>query len=321
MHNFLSWMIFLAISSLLGATGCEKRDEPIRVDFLKTVQVERPSEINAASQEELRIAIGAMVSPKETLSSYQDLLNYLALKLGKRLILVQRKTYGQINEMLGQGDVDLAFLCSGPYVAGKDKYGFELLAAPEVNGSHFYNAYLIVNRNSGLERLEDLKGRTFALTDPDSNTGYLAPAGWLKKLGTTPEEFFGSTVYTYSHDNSILAVSKGLVEGASVDGLIWDFYSKSNSEMTGKTRVIHKSEDFGIPPVVAGKHVSGDTKLAVKRALFQMREDPEGAAILDTLMIDRFVEANDSWYDSIRRTMQVTAGPTVSHDGLPKPKD
>jgi phosphonate transport system substrate-binding protein len=321
MSYFFQWIFFLATLGLLWSAGCEKRDEPIQVNFSNTVPIKRPSEINAASQEELRIAIGAMVSPKETLSSYQDLLNYLALKLGKRLVLVQRKTYGQINEMLGQGDVDLAFLCSGPYVAGKNKYGFELLAAPEVKGSHFYNAYLIVNRNSGLEGLGDLKGKTFAFTDPDSNTGYLAPIGWLKKLGTTPEEFFGSTVYTYSHDNSILAVSKGLVEGASVDGLIWDFYTNSNSEMTGKTRVIYKSEDFGIPPVVAGKHVSGDTKLAVKRALFQMREDPEGAAILDKLMIDRFVEADDSWYDSIRRTMQVTAGSTVSHHGLPKPKD
>lgn len=314
-------MILVGALTFLSVAGCGEKEVPARVDFFKTVQVERPSERKVAFQEEFRVAIGAMVSPKETLSSYQDLLNYLAAKLGKRLVLAQRKTYGEINEMLGDGDVDIAFLCSGPYVAGKDKYGFELLAAPEVAGSHFYRAYFIVNTDSGIERPEALRGKTFAFTDPDSNTGYLAPVAWLKKSVTTPEDFFGSTVFTYSHDNSILAVSRGLVDGASVDGLIWEFFNKANPDVTRRTKVIYKSEDFGIPPVVAGKSLSENAKEAIKTVLLGMREDSEGVQILDKLMIDRFVEPDDAWYDSIRWTIDLVGGRTTPHDGLPKSQD
>ncbi len=100
-----------------------------------------------------------------------------------------------------------------------------------------------------------LAARAFAFTDPDSNTGKLAPTDWLRKIGEKPETFFGSFIYTYSHDNSILAVSKGVVDGASVDGLIWEYFNKTNPEMTAKTKVILKSENYGMPPLVAAKQV------------------------------------------------------------------
>ena len=259
--------------------------------------------------------------PKESLSAYQELLDYLGEKLGKKVVLRQRKTYGEINELLGKGEVDLAFVCSGPYVAGKDKYGFELLAAPEVNGSHFYNAYLIVNKNSSFKTLEDLRGRAFAFTDPDSNTGKLAPTDWLRKIGEKPETFFGSFIYTYSHDNSILAVSKGVVDGASVDGLIWEYFNKTNPELTSKTQVILKSENYGMPPLVAAKQVPEKLKEAIKKALTGMRNDIKGAEILDRLMIDRFTDADDHWYDSIRNVLGTTVTSTEPNNGLSKPED
>ena len=43
---------------------------------------------------------------------------------------MQRKTYGEIDELLGRGEIDLAFICSGPYVAGKERFGFEFRPCP-----------------------------------------------------------------------------------------------------------------------------------------------------------------------------------------------
>ncbi|MFA6224055.1 MAG: phosphate/phosphite/phosphonate ABC transporter substrate-binding protein [Desulfomonilaceae bacterium] len=297
--------VSLTIITVLFNIGCSDQEQSKTVDFSKTVVLERP-DTREPGDNQLRIAIGAMVSPKESLSTYQELLDYLGEKLGKKVVLRQRKTYGEINELLGKGEVDLAFVCSGPYVAGKDKYGFELLAAPEVNGSHFYNAYLIVNKNSRFRTLEDLRGKAFAFTDPGSNTGKLAPTDWLRKIGEKPETFFGSFIYTYSHDNSILAVSKGVVDGASVDGLIWEYFNKTNPEMTAKTKVILKSENYGMPPFVAARQASEKTKGAVKKALLEMRNDKRGSEILDRLMIDRFTDADDHWYDSIRSVLGTT---------------
>jgi len=119
------------------------------IDFSQTIPVPRPA-AKSKQQGALRVAVGAMISPKETFVYYQQILDYISRSIGKESELIQRKTYAEINELFGKGEVDLAFICSGPYATGKEKYGFELLATPQVLGSHFYHAYLIVNKNSSI---------------------------------------------------------------------------------------------------------------------------------------------------------------------------
>lgn len=248
----------------------------------------------------LKVAIGAMISPKDTEVYYTQLLQYLGKAAEMRVELVQRKTYAEINKLLASGDIDLAFICSGPYALSTEKRAFHLLSTPQVQGRHSYQSYLIVHQDSLVRSLEDLRGKSFAFTDPDSNTGTLVPRYWLQEAGLNPSDFFKETIFTYSHDNSIFAVSKGLVDGASVDSLIWDFYAHKQPDLTVKTRIIRKSEPYGIPPVVAS-HVMGDAQRSkLQRILLNMHENDQGKGILQALLIDRFVLPKDGWYSSIR---------------------
>lgn len=299
-YRLYSQQIFLFALALILLPGCGRDNDARIVDFEKTIPVARPGE-RSSGRPSLKVAVGAMVSPKETFVYYRQLLDYLSGRLGREVELVQRKTYGEVNELIGKGQIDLAFICSGPYATGKGKYGFELLATPEVQGDHFYHSYLIVSKESTIERMEDLKGRTFAFTDPDSNTGKLVPTFWLAEMNERSETFFGKVIYTYSHDNAILAVAKGLVDGAAVDGLIWEFYQHRNPSFSSGTRVIRKSEAYGIPPVVASQSLAPEIKEPVRKILLSMHEDPEGNKILQELMIDRFVAPQEEWYDSIRQ--------------------
>jgi phosphonate transport system substrate-binding protein len=262
--------------------------------------VERPISPEPGS-ESLRVAVAAIISPKETFVYYRQLLGYIGQKLDREIEFIQRKTYAEINELLAEGQIDLAFVCSGPYVVGKEKYGLQLVATPLIQDSHFYHSYLIVNKTSEFQTLEGLRGKVFAFSDPDSNTGKLVPTYWLSQLGECPETFFSKTIYTYSHDNSILAVAKSLVDGAAVDGLIWEYYHQKNPDFTSKTRIIRKSEPYGIPPMVASSSIPYELMTQIRSLLFSMHEDPKGQAILNELMIDKFIAPNDRWYDGIRK--------------------
>jgi len=303
MRPCLVWVLAL----VLGINGCGADSDKVVVDFTKTVPVARPGE-RASPTSPLRVAVAAMISPKETFDLYRQLLAYLGRGLNKDLEFVQRKTYAEIDDLLKKSEIDLAFICSGPYVAGKERFGFESIAVPEVHGSHFYQSYLIVNKDSPYHRLEDLRGHTFAFTDPDSNTGRLVPTYWLSELKAQPETFFSRIVYTYSHDNSIMAVARNLVDGATVDGLIWEFYQQKNPTFTSKTRIIKKSEPFGIPPLVASKGLSAESKERIRQILFSMHQDPEGKRILTELMIDRFIAPQEAWYDNLRQMYRQVAG-------------
>ncbi len=279
--------------------SCKRSEEKrVAVDLSEKIQTQRDK--NNHKGQSLKIAIAAVVSPKETLKYYNEMMGYVSSKLGTPLEIIQRKTYGEINDMLENRSLDLAFVCSGPYVVGHDKFGMELLVAPMLYGKPFYQAYFIVHKESRINDIHGLRGKIFAFTDPDSNTGKLVPTYVLSKMDETPESFFRDFIFTYSHDNSIKAVSKGLVDGASVDGLIWEYYSDKKKEFVEDTRIIYKSPLYGIPPVVVHPQIPSSFKDSLKKIFLEMHKDPEGKIILSKIRIEKFIVPPDSSYDSVR---------------------
>jgi phosphonate transport system substrate-binding protein len=278
--------------------SCSGDRDATYVDFSDRMVLDR-SGYESRDSAYLKVAVGSIISAQETVVYYHQLMEYIANELGREIQLVQRKTYGEINELIGMGQIDLAFICSGPYAGGREKFGFQALAMPRVRGSHLYQAYLIVNKDSPFYKLTDLRGKIFAFTDPESNTGNLVPTYWLSKTGATPKDFFGKTIYTYSHDNSIKAVAMSLVDGAAVNGQVWEYYNHSYPAFTAKTRIIKRSQPFGNPPVVASSHVPNQMKERIRSLLLKMHLDPEGKKILDELMIDGFIAPKEECYDPI----------------------
>jgi len=310
----------LCVFIFLLCGGCGKDVDTKIIDFTDTVANPQPTEV-VIEGEPLRVAVGAMISPKETIGYYRQILDYIGRHLGKQVHLIQRKTYAEINELFGKNQIDLGFICSGPYATQKREFGFELLATPRVNDSPYYYSYLIVKKDSSIVSLEGLRGKVFAFTDPDSNTGKLVPLYWLAELRETPETFFGKTLYTYSHDNSILAVAKGLVEGACVDSLIWEYYNRKDPVFTSKTRIIKKSQAYGIPPMVASIDTPEMLRQQARQLLLSMHLDQEGQAILKELMIDRFVPGQEKWYQNIREMREAVTSMKKDPYALSEPED
>lgn len=251
--------------------------------------------------EPVKIGVAAMISPKETVRYYGQLIHYIGKKLGSRVEMVQKENYDEMDGMLEKGEVDVAFLCSGPYVKDHSKFGAELLVAPRSYGQPFYYAYIIVHKNSTIRDMAGLKGKRFAFTDPGSNTGALVPTYMVARVfNLKPEKFFSEILFTGSHDKSIEAVAKKFVDGASIDSLIYDYAVKKNPVYTSRTKIIRKSAPYGIPPVVVRRETNPALKRRIKNILLNMHNDPKGKTILDGIMVDRFIVPKDSDYNTVR---------------------
>ncbi len=256
----------------------------------------------------LRLAVAAVISPQGTFESYSALAAYLSEKLNRPVQLVQRRTYAEVNDLIENGEVDVAFVCTSAYIIGHRDFDMELLAAPQVDGETTYYSWLIVPINSQAQTLADLRGKTFAFTDPWSNSGRIYPTAMLKKMGQTPETFFSRTFYTYSHDDAIRAVANGVANGAAVDSLVYQYAIAREPELGENTKIIHRSPAFGIPPVVTSPLMRPQARAELQDILLNMAEDPNGRAALDILDIDRFVFINDFEYDSVR-DLEAQVGP------------
>jgi phosphonate transport system substrate-binding protein len=247
-----------------------------------------------------KAAISAMISPKETFIHYQNLIDYIETKINHKIELVQRETYQEVNNLIESGELDFAFICSGAYVDLSSKSKIEIIAVPQTDGKCFYQAYIITNKESKIKKFEDFKGKIFAYTDFLSNTGRLYALKRVKEIGYTDEKFFSNIIYSNAHDNSIQLVNKGLVDGATVDGLIYEFMKLNSPEYIKNTIVIEKSEYYGIPPIVA-KSDKRTLIDSLRNVLMNMDKDETGKKILHKLMIDKFVSGVDSSYNSIRK--------------------
>lgn len=303
----LPLLCWAAVIGGCGRTAESDRTPTVRVDFSRRIGAS-PDLSASASEPRLDIAVAGMMSPRQTLSYYQELLDYLGRTLNLPVAMKQRKTYQEVNDLLLNGELHAAFLCSGGYVQAGKALESEIVAAPVIRGKSTYQAYVIVRRSSPIYSFEDLRDHSFAFTDPLSNTGWLYPVSRLYALDATPSSFFSRVSYTYSHDRSIEAVARGLADGASVDGLVYDYIAQTSPDEVEDLRVVERSPEFGIPPVVASPMLDRELKEKLKVALLTMHDNANGKRILRKLEIDRFVGADARAYESIR-TMARDVGP------------
>jgi phosphonate transport system substrate-binding protein len=248
----------------------------------------------------LKVAIAAVISPQGSAESYAPLLDYLAKKLDRPVERVQRRTYSEVNDLVRNGEVDMAFVCTSSYLVGSREFGMQLLVAPQVNGEVAYRADVIVPANSPAQSFADLRGKVFAFTDPMSFSGRIYPTYLLQKMGEQPETFFDYTFLTYSHDDAIQAVASGLADGASVDNLVYDFAIKRDPGLAKRVRVIHVSPAFGMPPVVVSPSIRPQLRADLADILLHMDDDPQGRLALQALDYDRFVTVSDEDYQNAK---------------------
>lgn len=105
------------------------------------------------------------------------------------------------------GSTPLAVNCAGfvPFaMMGRD------------DDSYGYQMKIIARSGSGLETLDDLRGRTLAFTQPTSNSGYKAPAVLLAEEHDLVEGRDYHSTFSGKHDSSILGVINGDYEAAAI---------------------------------------------------------------------------------------------------------
>lgn len=297
MRHCLLWLLLV---SLLGCVSVPAQADIIHLAHLQPLPPVPSNEIKP-----LRVAVAAIISPQGTVDSYTLLLDYLSQTLERPLQLVQRRTYREINDLIQGGDIDLAFVCTTAYVTGQRDFAMELLAAPQVAGETIYHSLIIVPASSPAQTFADLQGKVFAFTDPLSTTGRNYPLFLLAQMEETEKTFFGRTFFTYSHDDAIRAVANKVAEGAAVDSLVYAFTLERDPVLVAKTRIIHQSPAFGIPPVVIGSHVRPQLAAAIQDALLSMADTENGRFALQQAGFEKFVLIDDTVYDSVRQLEQL----------------
>jgi phosphonate transport system substrate-binding protein len=85
--------------------------------------------------------------------------------------------YAGVIEALRSKRVDLAFVHPVGYVLANREAGCQIMVRDVWQGKTAYTARFYVRKDRGIQRVEDLRGKTVAFVDPASSSGYIYRQG------------------------------------------------------------------------------------------------------------------------------------------------
>ena len=149
------------------------------------------------AQGPLKLGVGLFQPDREKNdSTYKPLANYLAAKLGRTVELRTVDTWEGLAKSLANGETDLALMGPWGYVLANHEAGAQAISTILYDGKPEYFALMITHPDSGIQTVQDLKGRTFAFGDKGSTSGYLIPLHYFMTQGINPDTYFGKVLYT-----------------------------------------------------------------------------------------------------------------------------
>ena len=149
------------------------------------------------TQGPLKLGVGLFQPDREKNdSTYKPLANYLAAKLGRTVELRTVDTWEGLAKSLANGETDLALMGPWGYVLANHEAGAQAISTILYDGKPEYFALMITHPDSGIQTVQDLKGRTFAFGDKGSTSGYLIPLHYFMTQGINPDTYFSKVLYT-----------------------------------------------------------------------------------------------------------------------------
>jgi phosphonate transport system substrate-binding protein len=238
---------------------------------------------------------------------YQAVADHVARELGVPTELVEGRGY----ERLESGEEDVAFICGLPYVRLADGPDppIELLAAPVLEGERYrdrpiYFSDVIVRRGSRATCFADLRGRSWAFNEPNSQSGFGVTRADLVRLGET-NGFFARVLESGYHQRSIRLVAAGEVDASAIDSQVLGIELRDHPRLAEHLKVIDALGPSTIQPVVAARRLPATLRAALRSAILTTSEDPVACETLAAGMVKRFDRVSDGDYDDIRAMMCV----------------
>jgi phosphonate transport system substrate-binding protein len=298
--------IFLSLVIILA--GCQTQDSKSTGDTVKPTE-----EIKV-----LKMGLIPADDAEEMLRSYEPVKDYLSEKLGIPVEIQVTSDYTAAIEAMRSKHIDMAWFGPFSYIIAANVAGAEAIVngVRRTDGKSDYRSIIVTKADSGIETLEDLKGKSFAFVDPASTSGNLIPRKILLENGIDPEKDFSTSYYAGTHNAVEYAVANGKVDaGADSDNSYQRMVDEGQID-PNTNKIIFTSEPIQGSPIAVRGDLPAELKLKIQNALVEMDQQTI-SKVNGWGDISKYQKVTDKDYDIIRETaktlgMDVTSAEAAS---------
>ena len=249
---------------------------------------------NAASDDQVLVLGRISDDPKTHYEQLKPLLDYVVPRMRDVGItegrILMARDVQQMTSYLRRGRVDWATETAGTAMRLQERARARPLLLTERGGVDRYRGVFFVRRDSGLEKLADLTGRTVAFQNTASTSAYFAPAVELLDAGQRLEILLSPMdrpaldsvgyVFARSEMNVATWVHKGLVDAGVVSNLDWEDIRRMPPAFRGDFRIIHETPDYPRALEMVRGDMDPKVEARLREVLLQAANDPDAREAL-----------------------------------------
>lgn len=241
-------------------------------------------------------------NPRIMYQLYQPFIDYLNETTPYTFEIKLSRTYEDTIRQLGNGEIVIASCGPVSYVKAREQYKVRpILRALSKDGKPYYRGIIIVRKDSPLQKLKDLKGKSFAFGQAWSTASHILPEYHLLKTNIRLKDLKHYSFLRH-HDSVVNAVLKGEFDAGSVKDVVAYKYQKEG------LRFIFSMDSIPTVPIVVWEGAPAEMVWSVKAALLDLNpRDPvhqKKMAQWDEEFKYGFTETSDSDYDPIRKILR-----------------
>lgn len=253
--------------------------------------------------QERPLSFGVIIwrSPTLTAQFWNPILRYVSEKSGVPLQLRVAATGPEHTAMVRRGE--LHFLYSNHnFIKDNEKSGYRVFGRPEGDAQ---SGEIVVLKDSPIRSLSELEGKEMVFPHTAAFLGYHLPMDALIRKGihVTP-------IFAGNQEGAMGQLRAGRTVAAGVNAAVMQAFAEREQVAY---RVLWSSEKYLNLALSAHPSVPAERVKAVRAALLQMAEDPEGTKVLaaSAEAVKQpaplvFIAARDSDFDNMRRFYRAT---------------
>jgi phosphonate transport system substrate-binding protein len=235
---------------------------------------------------------------------FDKMAEYLSEQAGIPVRYHPSVDYAAVVTAYRQGDMHLVWFGGLTGVQARLVTPGSIAFAQRPEDAEFRSVY-ITRRDSGIETLEDLKGRSFTFGSESSTSGHLIPRSFLMEAGIDPERDFTSTGYSGSHDTTWKQVEAGTYDAAAMNIAQWRSRVESGAIDTSVIYDFHTSGPsynyhWAMRPDIDATFGDGVSQ-RLQDAIMVLDASNGGIheEIMEAFLADRFIPTSNENYDGL----------------------